>query len=105
MAFVPSSFVNHKDIDAAIQRAELGLSDTVVRIRYSLGPDWTGDPSIFFHIVLTDEAAGKPKISDTAQTIAFVLMREVKPEEKGLHGYFNFRSLSEQNKINEPAWA
>lgn len=105
MPFVPASYVNHADIDDAIRRAEHGLSATVVRIRYTLGPDWTGDPSIFFHIVLTDQAAAKPKISDVAQAIALVLTQEVRPEEKGLHAYFNFRSLSELSSINEPAWA
>jgi hypothetical protein len=76
-----------------------------VRIRYSIKPDSTGDPSLFFRIVLSDEVAGKPKLNEIAQTVALTLMYEVRAEELGLHSYFNFRSQSEQAKLNEPAWA
>jgi hypothetical protein len=97
--------VNQQEIAQAVQRAANALAPTVVRIRYDFGPDWTGDPSIFFRIILTDEAARKAKLSETAQTITLALLREVNAEEQGLHAYFNFRSLSEISKLNEPAWA
>jgi hypothetical protein len=103
--YVPIGFVNQQDIDAAVQRATKALAPTVVRIRYDFGPDWTGDPSIFFRIVLADEAAKRPKLSDLAQTVELILLREVKVEEQGLHAYFNYRSLSEQDNLKEPAWA
>jgi len=64
-----------------------------------------GDPSIFFRIVIADEAARRPKLSDVAQVVALELMNEVKTDEQGIHAYFNFRSLSEQAQLNEPAWA
>ncbi len=105
MPYVPIGFVNQQDIDAAVQRATKALAPTVVRIRYDFGPDWTGDPSIFFRIVLADEAAKRPKLSDLAQTVELILLREVKVEEQGLHAYFNYRSLSEQDNLKEPAWA
>lgn len=105
VAYVPRGFVNQREIEAGVQRAAQALAPAVVRIRYDFGSDWTGDPSIFFKIVLADEAAKKPRLSDTAQRISLILMREVKAEEQGLHAYFNFRSLSEQAQLNEPAWA
>lgn len=105
MPIVPKVFVNQQEVDAAVQRAANALAQTVVRIRYDFGSDWTGDPSIFFRIVLTDEAAKRPKLSDIANAIALILMREVKPEEHGLHSYFNFRSAAEQAHLNEPTWA
>lgn len=103
--YVPIGFVNQQDIDAAVQRAANALAPTVVRIRYDFGTDWTGDPSIFFRIVLADEAAKRPKLSDLAQTVELILLREVKAEEQGLNAYFNYRSLSEQDNLKEPAWA
>jgi len=103
--FVPKGFVNQREIAASVERAANVLADTVVRIRYDLGSDWTGDPSIFFRIVLTDEAAKKGKLNETANAISEVLMREVKADEQGLHTYFNFRSASEQAELKEPAWA
>jgi len=103
--FVPKGFVNQQEIEAAVQRAVHALAPGVVRIRYDIGADWTGEPSIFFRIVLADETARKPRLSETAQMVALILMREVKADEQGLHAYFNFRSLSEQAQLNEPAWA
>ncbi len=102
---VPHVIVNHGEVAAAVQRAAHALKQTVVRIRYDFGSDWTGDPSIFFRVVLTDEAAKKPKRTDIANTVALTLVREVKPEERGMHSYFNFRSAAEQAHLNEPTWA
>ena len=48
-------FVNRQQIEASVRRAEQALAETVVRIRHEFKDDWTGDPSIFFYIVLTDE--------------------------------------------------
>jgi hypothetical protein len=103
--FVPSGFVNQQEIEAGVRRAAEALSPTVVRIRYSLGTDWTGDPSIFFRIVLTDEAAKRQRLGEIAQNVALSLEREVKNEEHGLRAYVNFRSLSEEANLNDPAWA
>jgi hypothetical protein len=103
MARVPTGFVNQ--IDSGVQKAERALAPAVVRIRYSLDSDWTGDPSIFFRIVLSDEASGKAQLSEIAHRVALAILNEVKPEELGLHSYFNFRSLSEQEQLKEPAWA
>ena len=105
VAYVPKGFVNQTQIESAVRRAAKALAPTVVRIRYTIGSDWTGDPSVFFRIVLSDDVAKRQKLSEIAQTVGIVLLKEVKAEELGLHAYFNFRSLSEQMQLNEPAWA
>jgi len=97
--------VNQGHITRAFRRAERTLAPDVVRIRYTLGADWTGEPSIFFKIVLSDDASRESKLSETAQRVSVRILSEVNVEELGLNSYFNFRSLSEQNQINEPAWA
>jgi hypothetical protein len=102
---VPRSWANQGQITAALRRAERALAPEVVRIRYDFGSDWTGDPSIFFRIVLSDEASRKSKLSETAQHVALTILNQVKAEELGLHSYFNYRSLAEQATLNEPAWA
>lgn len=96
--------MDEQEIEAGIQRAAQALGPTVVRIRYNYGSDWTGDPSLFFRIVLADEAAKKKRLGDIAEFVSLILTREVKAEEHGLHAYFNFRSLSELADLNEPAW-
>ena len=105
MPNVSGAWVNQGQITAALRRAERILAPDVVRIRYNFANDWTGDPSIFFKIVLSDDASQKAKRSETAQRVAITILNEVKAEDLGLHSYFNFRSLSEQEKLNEPAWA
>lgn len=60
---VLKGIVNQQEIAQAVQRAAKALAPTVVRIRYDFGSDWTGDPSIFFRIILADEAARKAKLS------------------------------------------
>jgi len=102
---VSRAWVNQGQITAALRRAERILAPDVVRIRYNFANDWTGDPSIFFKIVLSDDASQKAKRSETAQRVAITILNEVKAEDLGLHSYYNFRSLSEQEKLNEPAWA
>jgi len=102
---VPAVFINQREVETAVLRAMDVLAQKVVRIRYELGSDWTGDPAIFFRIVLTDAAASEPRLNNIANHVSLVLTREVRPEEHGLNAYFNFRSESEQAQLNEPAWA
>ena len=97
--------MNRQQIEEGVQRAAQALAETVVRIRYEFRDDWTGDPSIFFYIVLTDEAAKRAQLLERTYAIRSVLWREVKPDEQGLNSYFNFRSLAEQNEFNDPPWA
>jgi|SRR6516164_2610051 hypothetical protein len=55
--FVPSAVTKHAEINAAIQRVGHLVGPDVVRIRYQIGEDWSGQWPIFFRVVLTDEAA------------------------------------------------
>lgn len=105
MPTVPSGFVHQNQIEKAVQRAQKALAPNVIRIRYSLGNDWTGDPSIFFRVVLSDTASRPSNLQKVAQRVTLRLINEVRSDEFGLHAYFNFRSESEQAQIKEPAWA
>jgi hypothetical protein len=98
-------FVNRQKIEADVQRAAQALAPEVVRIRYSFEDDWTGDPSIFFRIVLADEVAYRPHLGEITWQIQRKIDDEVGPDEQGLNAYFNFRSLSEQADYKDPAWA
>ena len=65
----------------------------------------SGEPSIFFRILVSDAAGHPANLKDLAQRVALLLMNEVQTDEFGLHAYFNFRSESEQAALREPAWA
>ena len=105
VAIVPSGLVNQRRITSGVERAARALSADVVRIRYDLGSDWIGNPSVFFRIILTDKASRPENLREVAQRVALKIMNEAKTDQTGLHAYFNFRSQSEQAKLKEPAWA
>ena len=105
MAILPYVYTNPALIESGIQRATQALAPDVVRIRYSLEEDWTGDPSVFFRIVISDEAVQARRLADTAERIMEGIREEVRPDELGIHAYFNFRSFSEESNDPDPAWA
>jgi hypothetical protein len=105
MTYALRGLVNRQKIEADVQRAAQALAPAVVRIRYSFEDDWTGEPSIFFRIVLADDVAKRPNLSEIIRPIQMKLMDEVRPDEQGLNDYFDYRSSSEQADLKDPAWA
>ena len=100
---VPSGFVHQAQLDAEIKSAVGKLGPEVVHVAYHLGADSTGEPSIFFRVVLTDAAAREETLTETTGRIATTLFNEVRPIENwGLHPYFNFRSQAEQQRRKDP---
>ena len=81
------------------------LGADVVSIKFEIGFDAMGVASIFFNIVLTDEASRQARLRFVAQNVALTLMNQLKTDENGVHAYSNFRSQSEVASIKDPAWA
>jgi len=102
---VPGRLVHESEIDNAVLRAQQSLGPDVVRIRYGFDEDWTGEPSIFFRVLLTNAASESPELGELVERIRWDVQQEVKPDELGLHAYFNFRNESEQADLRDPAWA
>lgn len=106
MPMVPSGFVHRGQLDAEIKNARRKLGPEAVDLFYNLDADSTGEPSIFFNIVLADAATREETLADTTGIIAMALFDELRPIENwGLHPYFNFRSQSEQQSRPDPEWA
>lgn len=106
MAIVPAGLVHQGQLDVEIKSAILKLGPEVAQVSYSLGEDSTGEPSVFFRIVLTDAAAREESLADVTGRIATLLFDELLPMRNwGLHAYFNFRSHSEQQGRKDPEWA
>jgi hypothetical protein len=102
----PTGFVQQAQLDSEIARAIGKLGKETVRIKYGLGTDSTGEPSIFFRIVLTDAASKEDKLAEVTGRIATILFDEIRPHENwGLLAYFSFRSKSEQETRSDPEWA
>ena len=106
MPMVPTGFVHQAQLAKEIDKAKRKLGKEIVRVNYSLGTDSTGEPSIFFRIVLTDAASREDKLAAVTGRIETTLFDEIRPHENwGLLPYFSFRSKSEQEKRNDPEWA
>ncbi len=103
---VTGAFVNRKQLEAEIQQAIGKLGPEVLNVFYSFEDDSTGEPSIFFRIVLADESVQKDSLAKTTGNIRKFLFEEIEPADNwGLHAYFNFRTRSEQERRFDPRWA
>lgn len=105
MAIVPSGFVKQGKVASDLAKVARKLAPDVVRIRHSIGTDWSGEPSIFFRIVLSDDASREDRLARITGRVTAALLDELKPPELGLLPYFSFRSQSEQAMLKEEAWS
>jgi len=101
---LPSAVTKQDEIDAAVRQVVAELSPDVARIRYDIGEDWSGQWAIFFRIVLSDEAARR-RLRDIATKVVWGLARRLDFPGMGVFPYHNFRSVSEQARLQEEAWA
>ena len=105
MAIVPRWVIDEAEIEKAVGRAQVALAPNVVRIRYNLDEDWSGDPAIFFRVLLSDEAVPVPEeVYPLTERVREEILAEVNPYDQGLLPYFNFRTVKEQRMLKEKAW-
>jgi hypothetical protein len=102
--YLPSAVTKQSEIQAAINTVERSLVPDVAHIRYEIGEDWSGQWAIFFRVVLSDDAA-KRRLRDVATKVVWGLARQLDFPSMGVFPYHNFRSVSEQEALQEPAWA
>jgi len=102
--YLPSAVTKQAEIAAAIGRVQQSIGTDVVRIRYEIGEDWSGQWAIFFRIVLTDDAA-RNRLREIRTSVVRGLAQQLDFPGMGVFPYHNFRSLSEQAMLQEPAWA
>src|SRR5260370_19207621 len=99
MPMVPTGYVHQGHINTIIKDTIGSLGPEVAHVAYSIGPDSTGEPSIFFRILLADSYIREETIAYLSRRIATVLSNAVRPiEDWGLRPYFNFRSKFEQDR-------
>ncbi len=102
---VPAGYVNQAQLGDAIGEAARHLGPEAVHVAYRIGPDSSGEPSLFFRILLADACIREDTIADLTARIAARLFEAVRPIENwGLRPYFNFRSKSEQDRRRDPDW-
>jgi hypothetical protein len=102
--YLPMAVTMQQQINAAVAEVVRELAPAVQRINYEIARDWSGQWAIFFRIVLTDEAARR-RLREVATDVVRGLARQLDFPAMGVFPYHNFRSVSEQEALQEPAWA
>ena len=106
VVYVPTAFAQEARFQATVTRAAQRLAPHVVSIIPTLGNDWSGEPAVFFMVILSDAASRRDQLLNISNQVSEAIVREVQPlEQWGVLPYFNFRSQSEQAKLNQPALA
>ena len=95
---------NQADLDRRVKEVERKLAPDVAWIRYSLTLDSTGEESIYFRVVLSDQASRQRRLRAVTERVERELAEVIGFDEFGLNLYFNYRSRSEQAELKEPAW-
>jgi hypothetical protein len=102
---MPPAIAKQPEINAAVAAVVRELSPAVQHIRYEIAPDWSGQWAIFFRVLLSDDASNAMNLRETAPRVMWRMSEKLDLPNLGLFPYFDFRSQSEQAKLNEPAWA
>jgi hypothetical protein len=87
-----------------LRQIERKLQPDVIRIRSSFRDDWSGDPAIFFRIVLSDEASRTKNLAELTGNIGDQIFEDLGLAKLDYVPYFNFRSESEQKRLQNPEW-
>jgi hypothetical protein len=102
---IPKGVANPEQIAAGIASVEQKLAPDVVRIRYTIGDDWSGEQAVFFRILLSDAASRPDRLREVTSRVRALITQQVDPLNSwGLIPYLKFRSQSEQAVLQEPAW-
>jgi hypothetical protein len=101
------AFVHQARFQTAVKRCEQRLaSQGVVSITSTLGNDWSGAPAVFFMIILSDAASRRDQLLRITNVVSQAIVEEVQPlEQWNVLPYFNFRSQSEQVRLDQPILA
>jgi hypothetical protein len=100
--YIAKAFAQQAQFFAAVSQAASALPPHIVSVTPTLGTDWEGESAVFFQVVLADGTPRAQLLSLTNQ-ISQTLVQQVQPlEEWGVLPYFDFRTQSEQARIEEP---
>jgi hypothetical protein len=76
------AFARKREFADEVARVEQKLGDQVIRIRYSLDYDSTGDPAVKFRVVMPDASLDSDKLLEATRHVSFLIAEELQPEEK-----------------------
>ena len=105
MAIIARGFIDQDKLEKAFGKAVKALDPHEVRdVHFILSEDYTGDPSIFFRVLLTPEGARDSRIGEVANRVEALLSDKLQPYDRwGLLPYFNY--TSDPKMYRDPRWA
>jgi hypothetical protein len=102
---IAKAFIHRAELDQAINDLRPELGPDVVDLTYTLGEDWSGEPAIFFRIVLSDRAARRDQLYKLTSEIQNMIVQHIEPlEQWGVLPYFSYRSQAEQAVLQTAPW-
>ena len=106
--YIPTRYIDTTEVEKAVDQVIKTLGPEVVRVRYNIGEDWTGDPALYFRVVLADSAVdlkNLPEFGKLTERVRRTFWDQVHPLESwGLFPHFRFRTKAEQDKVKDPKW-
>ncbi|MGA2133220.1 MAG: hypothetical protein ABSH50_13075 [Bryobacteraceae bacterium] len=105
MRIMRPAVVNEAEIARRVKAVERKLKPDVVRIRHDVTLNSTDQESIFFRIVLSDDASRESRLREVTERIEARLEKAIPFDDFGLYLYFLYRNRSEQAEMKEPSWA
>jgi hypothetical protein len=104
MPIIARGFVNQTELENEVSKAAKALDTGEVRdVQFSLGTDSSGEPAIFFGILLTPYASQDSRLADVSGRVATLLFDTIQPYNRwGLQPYFNF--TSDRTHYGNPDW-
>jgi hypothetical protein len=101
----PRALVEQGQLAQEIARLERMLKPDVVRIKHTIGSDWAGEPALFLRILLSDAASEPGRLQEVTSRVSELIAQQIDPFHSwGVVPYMRFRSQSEQEALQEPAW-
>ncbi len=89
------------EIAAEVREIADGLRAHVVDIATEFGADWTGDPAVFFHVVLRDSATRGRMLGNVTAEVRKRLSEMLRRVDAPFIGYPDFRSESEAAEVQQ----
>jgi len=104
MPTISRGFVDQGQLRDEVAQAARALEAGEVRdVQFSLGNDSSGEPAIFFGILLTPYGSQESRLAEVTGRVAAALFDRIQPYNRwGLQPYFNF--TSDQAHYSENEW-
>jgi hypothetical protein len=102
MATFPPALDKQAEIEALVSDILREMSPDVVRIRFDFHEDWSGDPGVFFRVLLSD-ALDRDHFLEVARRVRNIIWERVDFLTMGFP-YSNFRKEGEQAVLRSKDW-